>query len=205
MVALRSRVRCANLIPNYRMLSYAEYHDLMIYYIISCCTKASSFFTKIPNMEMMRYGDPLTTHVDLLSPLLDYGLPVKSAPSFLHSKHSTNKGKKPFKINEASVRKPLSSQHLLNSLLMANPIDHDAAAGDPFTNITTRGHEAERTADDASDCDSYDDAIEKYKEQGRTGTARLQEMASWAGQPAIKGSSESMRLALLTFSIIGLQ
>ncbi len=30
-------------------------------------------------------------------------------------------------------------------------------------------------------------------------------MASWAGQPSIKGSSESMRMALLTVSLIGLQ
>ena len=30
-------------------------------------------------------------------------------------------------------------------------------------------------------------------------------VASWAGQPAIKGSTESMRMALLTFSLIGLQ
>jgi hypothetical protein len=29
--------------------------------------------------------------------------------------------------------------------------------------------------------------------------------ASWAGTPAIKGSTESMRMALLTFSLIGLQ
>lgn len=29
--------------------------------------------------------------------------------------------------------------------------------------------------------------------------------ASWAGQPSIKGSTESMRMALLTFSLIGLQ
>lgn len=31
------------------------------------------------------------------------------------------------------------------------------------------------------------------------------DMASWAGQPHIKGSSESMRMALLTTSLIGLQ
>jgi hypothetical protein len=30
-------------------------------------------------------------------------------------------------------------------------------------------------------------------------------MAQWAGQPSVKGSSESMRMALLSFSIIGLQ
>lgn len=31
------------------------------------------------------------------------------------------------------------------------------------------------------------------------------DMASWVGQPAIKGSTESMRMALLTLSLIGLQ
>ncbi|KAI9680000.1 MAG: hypothetical protein M1817_005015 [Caeruleum heppii] len=33
----------------------------------------------------------------------------------------------------------------------------------------------------------------------------MSEAASWAGTPSIKGSSESMRMALLTFSLIGLQ
>lgn len=32
-----------------------------------------------------------------------------------------------------------------------------------------------------------------------------EDMASWAGQPSIKGSSESMRMALLTMSLIGIQ
>ena len=31
------------------------------------------------------------------------------------------------------------------------------------------------------------------------------EMATWSGQPSVKGSSESMRMALLTFSLVGLQ
>ncbi|EDN94156.1 hypothetical protein SS1G_10025 [Sclerotinia sclerotiorum 1980 UF-70] len=31
------------------------------------------------------------------------------------------------------------------------------------------------------------------------------DMASWSGQPAIKGSTEQMRMALLTFSLVGLQ
>ncbi len=31
------------------------------------------------------------------------------------------------------------------------------------------------------------------------------DMASWAGKPSIKGSTESMRMALLTFSLAGLQ
>lgn len=31
------------------------------------------------------------------------------------------------------------------------------------------------------------------------------EMSSWSGQPSIKGSSETIRMALLTFSLIGVQ
>lgn len=32
-----------------------------------------------------------------------------------------------------------------------------------------------------------------------------EKMASWQGQPAVKGSTESMRMALLTFSLVGIQ
>ena len=32
-----------------------------------------------------------------------------------------------------------------------------------------------------------------------------EDMAQWAGQPRVKGSTESVRMALLTFSLIGLQ
>jgi hypothetical protein len=35
--------------------------------------------------------------------------------------------------------------------------------------------------------------------------AQDEDMASWAGQPSIKGSTETMRMMLLTFSLIGLQ
>jgi hypothetical protein len=40
---------------------------------------------------------------------------------------------------------------------------------------------------------------------GREDREGGEDMASWAGQPAIKGSTESMRMILLTFSLIGLQ
>ena len=33
----------------------------------------------------------------------------------------------------------------------------------------------------------------------------MPQAASWAGSPSIKGSTESIRMALLTFSLIGLQ
>jgi hypothetical protein len=39
--------------------------------------------------------------------------------------------------------------------------------------------------------------------EGKLGTGK--DMASWAGQPSIKGSTESMRMALLTISLIGIQ
>lgn len=39
--------------------------------------------------------------------------------------------------------------------------------------------------------------------EGKMGDGK--DMASWAGQPSIKGSSESMRMALLTISLIGIQ
>ena len=33
----------------------------------------------------------------------------------------------------------------------------------------------------------------------------MPQAASWAGTPSIKGSTESVRMALLTFSLVGLQ
>jgi hypothetical protein len=86
---------------------------------------------------------------------------------------------------------------------MEKSIDN-VGVGDPYSGLN-RGHEAERTADDSSFDSSSDDGIDSYKEQGRIFTARLEDMAQWAGQPTIKGSRESMRMALLTFSIIGIQ
>lgn len=54
--------------------------------------------------------------------------------------------------------------------------------------------------------DSYDPAV--HERAGHTEeeiTEEEADMASWVGQPAIKGSTESMRMALLTLSLIGLQ
>jgi len=57
--------------------------------------------------------------------------------------------------------------------------------------------EAEGTAE------KIDVELEDKDRRGRIGTKA--DMASWVGQPAIKGSTEPMRMALLTFSLIGLQ
>lgn len=42
-------------------------------------------------------------------------------------------------------------------------------------------------------------------ESERPPEAEMPAQALWAGVPAIKGSSEPVRMALLTFSLIGLQ
>lgn len=72
-----------------------------------------------------------------------------------------------------------------------------------------RGHEADDTADEYFSCGSDDDGELNLKDTLRRGERRgssgVQNMAQWAGKPGIKGSTESMRMALLTFSIIGLQ
>jgi hypothetical protein len=38
-----------------------------------------------------------------------------------------------------------------------------------------------------------------------TRTLLPQEMASWVGRPSVKGSTETTRMMLLTFSLVGLQ
>lgn len=93
----------------------------------------------------------------------------------------------------------------------------DAAATDSFriTLSTKHGHEAEGRADSQFEpFESYFDAggdggIDRYAEERRRprvgDRGSFADMASWAGQPAIKGSSETMRMALLTFSLIGVQ
>jgi hypothetical protein len=60
-----------------------------------------------------------------------------------------------------------------------------------------RGHEAQSSGGQIKDCQSPG-------EKGSC-TERTAEMASWAGQPSVKGSTESMRMALLTFSLVGIQ
>lgn len=84
------------------------------------------------------------------------------------------------------------------------------------------------TADDTGGADSYlsnssrcsrGDEAEDRAERGRTSedgdtdetifitaswTSRAN-MASWAGKPSIKGSTESVRMALLTLTAMGLQ
>jgi hypothetical protein len=63
--------------------------------------------------------------------------------------------------------------------------------------LGTRGHEAQGSEGQIKDCQSPG-------EKGRYGD-KVAKMASWAGQPAVKGSTESMRMALLTFSLVGIQ
>ena len=65
-----------------------------------------------------------------------------------------------------------------------------------------RGDEAEDRAEQESISEDADIEESKFI----TGsTASRENMASWAGQPSIKGSTESVRMALLTLTAMGLQ
>jgi hypothetical protein len=76
-------------------------------------------------------------------------------------------------------------------------IDDDAADCNQGEWARTRGHEAQALGGQIKDCSSPG-------AKGHNGD-RIAKMASWAGQPSVKGSTESMRMALLTFSLVGIQ
>lgn len=80
--------------------------------------------------------------------------------------------------------------------MATSDINEDDAADSSSSSIGTRGHEAEE----------FDIEI-KGTEPGDSSPRSIcaDTMASWAGQPHIKGSTETMRMALLTFSLVGLQ
>jgi len=92
---------------------------------------------------------------------------------------------------------------LLNPIFAMEKPTNNAGIGSPFPEFSTHCHEATGKAADSLSTSSDD--IELLKERRRIFRARLGDMAQWAGQPAIQGSTESMRMALLTFSIIGIQ
>lgn len=79
--------------------------------------------------------------------------------------------------------------------------NEDDAADSSSSTFGTRGHDSDDEFEDeikgigSGDDDDDDD--------GRIVTSA--DMASWSGQPHVKGSSETMRMVLLTFSLIGLQ
>ena len=78
--------------------------------------------------------------------------------------------------------------------------NEDDAAG-YFSSAT--GREAEHAAEGLNFQDETDEEESKYI--SRRSIRRVDEMASWAGQPSVKGSTDTMRMALLTFSAVGLQ
>jgi hypothetical protein len=68
----------------------------------------------------------------------------------------------------------------------------------------TRGREAIDTAEKSHIYNHEAEVFESTFEKPHIVGAR-EEMASWSGQPHVKGSTETMRMALLTFSLVGLQ
>ncbi|KAF4634368.1 hypothetical protein G7Y89_g3734 [Cudoniella acicularis] len=76
-------------------------------------------------------------------------------------------------------------------------VNDDDAAESNYRNFGPRGHEA------GSRAEEFKDDIKVTQRRRRTATGA--DMASWAGQPHIKGSTEALRMMLLTFSLVGLQ
>jgi hypothetical protein len=66
----------------------------------------------------------------------------------------------------------------------------------------SRGDEAEDRAEQGSISEDGDTEESNFIS---TSTTRRANMASWAGQPSIKGSTEGVRMALLTLTAMGLQ
>lgn len=67
-----------------------------------------------------------------------------------------------------------------------------------------RDTEDEKSDDEGGDKEDTDDEDEDI-EAGELEDLDPEDMASWVGQPHIRGSSESVRMALLTLSLVGLQ
>jgi hypothetical protein len=69
-----------------------------------------------------------------------------------------------------------------------------------YHNFLTRDNEAEENTIE------FDSDLSIQRQSASSSTDRgAANMASWSGQPTIKGSTEAMRMALLTFSLAGLQ
>lgn len=69
---------------------------------------------------------------------------------------------------------------------------------DHYTASSAREYEADREAGFDIDIGAGDSEFGKRTESAAN-------MASWVGRPSVKGSTETMRMALLTFSLVGLQ
>lgn len=83
--------------------------------------------------------------------------------------------------SRTKVEEPKEEEH--NGDISIELCDHEEEDGDEHLREEHRGSGQTRADIEVADAD----------------------MASWVGQPAIKGSTESMRMALLTLSLIGLQ
>jgi len=96
--------------------------------------------------------------------------------------------------NSNSFPSELPNAHKL-SKMATTKVNEDDAADSSCSGIETRGHEA----------DDFEDEIKRTPGDSSPRSIGADTMASWAGQPHIKGSTETMRMALLTFSLVGLQ
>lgn len=99
----------------------------------------------------------------------------------------------------------ISLNHHLVNMQMATAVDDEYAARSLETPALRTRHEAEDRAADRDDDSIISPPRPRRISRGRSGYRGVEEMASWSGQPSVKGSTEAMRMALLTFSMAGLQ
>jgi hypothetical protein len=81
---------------------------------------------------------------------------------------------------------------------------NNSGGADSYSSNSTRwsrGYDAGHRAEQGQISEDEDREVSKFI-PSRT---RGESMASWAGQPSIRGSTESMRMALLTVTAVGLQ
>ncbi len=98
---------------------------------------------------------------------------------------------------------------LQNNLAPQSAHAHPNGSAIPLASYPTSGTRQSRTQHDENNDYNGDTSDEEAQDTKDEDTARAEAedatMASWVGQPAIRGSTESMRMVLLTLSLIGLQ
>lgn len=90
--------------------------------------------------------------------------------------------------------------------------EHTSANPEEVVKSEDTTHSLERRQEDKSGADEYwrtEDEVDSRHAAHNEDEAPLLEndpakMSSWAGQPSVKGSSEAMRMMLLTFSSVGM-
>jgi hypothetical protein len=106
---------------------------------------------------------------------------------------------------QGTIDDPGKIKHVRHNGRTMNPPD-DFEVDDDAADVTQQSSKPQQQESYPTSGSRLPDAVEdKNEDQAKAEDEDDDMAASWAGQPAIKGSTETMRMALLTFSLIGLQ